>query len=303
MGNYKCICGKEYESKNALNTHQKKHCKLLLSPEKYEYERNHCYKMSLRSGEISKKKAEIRRKEAEELWLRQQNKCEKCGKLMTIKYGSGRFCSRACANSRHQSDEIIRKISNSIKTSQKFIDSLLLRPRTTKVISGRYKGVFCASTWELAYYVYCIDHNIKIERCKRTFDYKYNNEIHKYLPDWYLPHSDTYVEIKGYNCFYDSKVVESKINAIKLLNINYEFIDDDSIDPYIDYCKETYGIKNLKYLYDDVDKVTKSSRKHIPRTAGYKWYNNGLVNTLIKESSVSLYESNGWKRGKITKLK
>ena len=36
--------------------------------------------------------------------------CEKCGKLVTEKYGSGRFCSRECANSRSHSIEVKNKI-------------------------------------------------------------------------------------------------------------------------------------------------------------------------------------------------
>ena len=41
--------------------------------------------------------------------------CEKCGKEVTEKFGSGRFCSQSCANSRVRSDEVTRKISDSLK--------------------------------------------------------------------------------------------------------------------------------------------------------------------------------------------
>lgn len=39
--------------------------------------------------------------------------CEKCGKETIEKFGSGRFCSRACANSREHSDATKKKISRS----------------------------------------------------------------------------------------------------------------------------------------------------------------------------------------------
>lgn len=42
-------------------------------------------------------------------------KCEKCGKEVIELYGSGRFCSRACANSRKHSEKTKRKISESAK--------------------------------------------------------------------------------------------------------------------------------------------------------------------------------------------
>ena len=41
--------------------------------------------------------------------------CEKCGKPVYKKFGSGRFCSRACANSRNHSDLTKEKISLGIK--------------------------------------------------------------------------------------------------------------------------------------------------------------------------------------------
>lgn len=43
-------------------------------------------------------------------------KCEKCGKLVTEKYGSGRFCSRSCANGRIHTEEQKKHISEGIIT-------------------------------------------------------------------------------------------------------------------------------------------------------------------------------------------
>ena len=42
-------------------------------------------------------------------------KCEKCGKIHDGSFGSGRFCSRSCANSRKHSKETKEKISDSMK--------------------------------------------------------------------------------------------------------------------------------------------------------------------------------------------
>lgn len=41
--------------------------------------------------------------------------CEKCGKPIESKFGTGRFCSRACANSRTRSKESKQKTSESLK--------------------------------------------------------------------------------------------------------------------------------------------------------------------------------------------
>jgi hypothetical protein len=48
-------------------------------------------------------------------WNSVQPRCEKCGKVMTVKYGSGRFCSRQCANSHIQTSEIRKKISEGVR--------------------------------------------------------------------------------------------------------------------------------------------------------------------------------------------
>lgn len=43
--------------------------------------------------------------------------CIKCNKIQEEIFGSGRFCSRACSNSRTRTDEIKNKISNGVKES------------------------------------------------------------------------------------------------------------------------------------------------------------------------------------------
>lgn len=46
--------------------------------------------------------------------------CRRCGKEHDGKYGSGRFCSKSCANARTHTPETCEKISNSLKKSEKF---------------------------------------------------------------------------------------------------------------------------------------------------------------------------------------
>ena len=40
--------------------------------------------------------------------------CERCGKQVEVKFGSGRFCSRACANTRAHTDETKEKIRQTL---------------------------------------------------------------------------------------------------------------------------------------------------------------------------------------------
>ena len=62
---------------------------------------------------------------------------------------------------------------------------------------GTYKEFHCDSSWELAFVVYCLDHNIIIKRCNEKFPYLYKNSLHYYHPDFIIC-NNIYVEIKNY---------------------------------------------------------------------------------------------------------
>lgn len=114
---YTCICGKTFDKPNSFNGH-KCHCKEHLintyGEEKYlkrieldEFARIQAPKKS-HEYSIYKKEQKLNH------WISEQHTCEKCGKIMTEKYGSGRFCSKTCAHSRVHTPESKQKISNSL---------------------------------------------------------------------------------------------------------------------------------------------------------------------------------------------
>lgn len=107
---------------------------------------------------------------------------------------------------------------------------------------GYYKGIYCQSSWELAYVIFCIDHNINFKRNTQHFDYIFENQRHNYFPDFYLPDIDTYVEIKGY---YD---LRSKIKASQFKG-NLQVLTLEQMQPILAYVKEYYGDDFTK-LYD-----------------------------------------------------
>lgn len=51
---------------------------------------------------------------------------------------------------------------------------------------GWYKEYWCDSSWELAYVIYNLDHNIKFKRNYQGFTYIFNNKLHKFYPDFIL---------------------------------------------------------------------------------------------------------------------
>lgn len=105
---------------------------------------------------------------------------------------------------------------------------------------GWYKGYWCDSSWELAWVIYHLEHDIKFERNTIRYTYIYEGEEHKYLPDFIV--NDELVEIKGYW----TEQVDAKIKqcpkAIKL-------IDKAGIKPYIDYVVSKYG-RDFTSLYE-----------------------------------------------------
>jgi hypothetical protein len=61
-----------------------------------------------------------------------------------------------------------------------------------------YKNVDLHGKWELNYAMWLDKNSISWQRCKDSFSYVYEGKTRRYTPDFYLPESDEYVEIKGY---------------------------------------------------------------------------------------------------------
>lgn len=61
-----------------------------------------------------------------------------------------------------------------------------------------YKGIVFDSSWEVKYAQWLDANSITWERCRRNFEYVFEDKLKRYTPDFYLPLSDEYIEIKGY---------------------------------------------------------------------------------------------------------
>ena len=295
---FKCECGREFENSQSFNGH-KSHCLVHAAAVGKSVEQviKEAKQRGCKTSNTYKKKAEAVEQAAKNQWAETAHYCENCGRLMTEKFGSGRFCCRACANSRQLSEETRQKIRSSIQTTvgigaenlwhinamQKYTQnskycvicgkalpyesrarqtcsktckSTLLGLKVKVAVKqhggnfnntrnakyGTYKGIQCDSSYELAYLIYCLDHNISIIRNTQGFQYTYNNQIHTYYPDFIV--DGVYVEIKNYW----SEQVQAKIDALPE-SIKYTIIYKDQIKKYINYCKATYG-KDFTLLYD-----------------------------------------------------
>ena len=108
--------------------------------------------------------------------------------------------------------------------------------------SGWYKGYYCDSSWELAFVIYNLEHNISFERNKQQFSYTFNNEQHNYIPDWKI--ENDFVEIKGY-C---TEQWQAKLDQFPKEE-NLKVITKKEIEPYLEYVINKYG-KNFIKLYE-----------------------------------------------------
>lgn len=61
-----------------------------------------------------------------------------------------------------------------------------------------YKGTKLNGGWELLVAQYLDENNISWTNKVNPIEYKWNDSIHSYFPDFYLPEMDLYIEVKGY---------------------------------------------------------------------------------------------------------
>jgi hypothetical protein len=118
-----------------------------------------------------------------------------------------------------------------ISATQKRIGSGGFRLRGGRGKQGWYKGVWCASSWELAFLVYHLDNNIPIVRCDEIRTYQWEGNSRRYFPDFVV--NGEVVEIKGYL----SPQWHAKLSA----NPDIRCIGRVEIEAYLKYAKETYG--------------------------------------------------------------
>lgn len=147
--------------------------------------------------------------------------------------------NRVIHKSHPQIAESIAKISSTAKANKL---SGGYRKGSGRGNKGIYKGYYCDSSWELAFVIYNIDHNIEFERNLKRFQYSFNGEVHEYIPDWII--DDYYVEIKGYW----TEQWQAKLDQFPK-NEKLRVIDKNGILPYIEYVEYVYG-KDFTRLYE-----------------------------------------------------
>lgn len=110
---------------------------------------------------------------------------------------------------------------------------------------GFYDNIYFHSSWELAFYVYHkeVDSLIFKKNTKIVLEYKYNDNIHKFIPDFIHPITNEIYEIKAY--LY-SKKEEAKYDQYKN---KIRFLFGTKLTTHIEYVTIKYGREFTKTLY------------------------------------------------------
>lgn len=158
-----------------------------------------------------------------------------------------------------RAEQIKQKLKNSLigKSSGKCFDPVLEQDRRRKIgetaklrgntggyrkgagrgKKGWYKGFFCDSSWELAWVIYHLDHNIKFDRNFEKFEYEYNEEKHFYIPDF--KKDGKFIEVKGFkNGQFYAKM--------KFFPHEIEIFDAKKMEPILNYVITAYGQDYIK---------------------------------------------------------
>ena len=115
-----------------------------------------------------------------------------------------------------------------------------------------YQEMSFDSSWELALWIYAVDHKQSIERCTQKFEYIVNEQIHYYFPDFIYQGKIT--EVKGPQFFQgDSMICPFDPSSNTHYNAKFECMKKHNVAifgkkemlPILEYIDKTYGKKYL----------------------------------------------------------
>jgi hypothetical protein len=186
--------------------------------------------------------------------------CERCNKEHSGSFGTGRFCSQRCANSRGLNKIVLecsycKKSFSSYKNNQTYCsrDCYLKEPTTNKhsggyrpgsgrAKTGYYKGIYCGSSYELVWVIYQLDHKIKFKR----FDGILEGNGIRYIPDFLI--GNVIFEMKGYE---SEDSVSAKTELAKSYGYDVVVLRKADLKNEFEWVKKNYSYKYIWELYDD----------------------------------------------------
>lgn len=122
-----------------------------------------------------------------------------------------------------------------------------VRQGSTRGKSGKYQGIYCDSTYELAFVIYNLDHGNSIQRYGKYFDYydPDRNGHFKFFPDFLV--NDQIIEIKNYFRNIDTYKLSGTDGSVI---IKYK----QDLQEIFEYVEKKTGLRRNRFyeLYDNV---------------------------------------------------
>lgn len=121
-----------------------------------------------------------------------------------------------------------------------------VRENSGRSKSGYYKGIFCGSTYELAWVIYRLDQKLPLSRFNGYILYENNK---KYYPDFLV--DKTIFEIKGY-LTENGKIVTNQ-KAVAAISNGYKFklLFREDLEKEFEWVKNNYTYSCISELYDN----------------------------------------------------
>lgn len=188
----------------------------------------------------------ICKKETSNLGLAAHIRLAHEGDTAMIRAGNNaRRGQKAWNNGMTLTDEHKEKISSSLKgrkISRQSIDKMISTGKRKGTMGGfrvgggrgkkgRYRGIWCDSSWELAFLIWAIDNGKSISRINQPRSYTFNGRVRKYYPDFLV--DGEIVEIKGWK----TEQWEAKLQE----NPDVKVMSHEQIKPILDYVVMMYG--------------------------------------------------------------
>lgn len=154
--------------------------------------------------------------------------CRNCKKKFVHKSRNKIYCSKPCLKKGHSK----LRIEN---------------PRNNWGKSGKYRGIICQSTYELAFVIWAIDKHKNIVKCKLQIDYEFEGRYRKYNPDFEI--DGKIYEIKGWS---DERSLHKVATAIQK-GIPIILLNKKKMKKYLDYVNTKYNCnieKDYNKFYD-----------------------------------------------------
>ena len=213
--------------------------------------------------------------------------CQFCGRESTTKAGNTlheKYCKQ---NEKAIHSKLFGcKVSDETKAKWKANGKIGgYRKNAGRGKRGYYKGLYCMSSWELAWVVYQLEHGNEVQQCTERFEYIMNGEVHHYTPDFKI--GDIYIEIKNWH----RPDTDFKIKSFpkeKMLIL----IEGKENNKYINYVTEKYGKNFCNVLYGNKD-VEEKRVSNFEKLKNERW-------EIIQSSNID-FSKFGWVK-EISKL-